>query len=107
MYPHRSTLNTISCLLTDYPCSISNGNKGKKPDSFLCSSLRPVTFEAMTILLGRKWPGERFRHSERWSMGNLEISRIGADIEIKIEICQSEGSNRKAACWEVKTVLLM
>ena len=40
-------------------------------------------------------------------MGNLEISRIGADIEIKIEICQSEGSNRKAACWEVKTVLLM
>ena len=60
MYPHRSTLNTISCLFTDCPCLISNGNKGKKLDSFLCSSLRPVTFEAMTILLGRKWPGSAF-----------------------------------------------
>jgi len=40
-------------------------------------------------------------------MGNLEISRSGVNIEIKIEICQSEGCNRKAACQEVKTVLLI
>jgi len=71
--------------------------------------LEPKTchFRSDDDTAGPQVAGQRFRHSKRWSMVNLEISRIGVDIEIKIEICQSEGSNCKAACWEVKTVLLM
>jgi len=59
------------------------------------SNLGPVTFEATAIFLGRKLPGSAISPPKEVKGKPEDTCRHGVDVKTKIEVCESERSNRK------------